>query len=151
MICRSIRKVSRHAARIRSNFTTSHTNEPEQDINWTQRREELDKLYTKNQQIEGFCTKEGTETYSKRNPEVDESNWKKPIGLDVRISSVGVGTYSTDMDDKHNIALFNAIIDSVMSGGVNLIDTCISFRHCQSERIVNAALRYLEQKGYKRS
>lgn len=46
--------------------------------------------------------------------------------------------------------MYNAIIDSVLSGGVNVIDTCASFRHSRSERVVNAALRYLLEAGYKR-
>jgi aryl-alcohol dehydrogenase-like predicted oxidoreductase len=47
--------------------------------------------------------------------------------------------------------MYNALIDSVMSGGVNIFDTCASFRHSRSERVINAALRYLiNEQNYKR-
>jgi aryl-alcohol dehydrogenase-like predicted oxidoreductase len=64
---------------------------------------------------------------------------------------VGVGTYNMDLDNQTDLAMYNSIIDSVMSGGVNVIDTCASFRHTKSERVVNAAIMYLlREKGYKR-
>ena len=46
--------------------------------------------------------------------------------------------------------MFNGIIDSVESGGVNVIDTAINYRYQKSERTIGAALRYLIDKGYKR-
>lgn len=46
--------------------------------------------------------------------------------------------------------MFNAIIESVQSGGVNVIDTAINYRYQKSERVVGAALRYLLEKGYQR-
>ena len=36
--------------------------------------------------------------------------------------------------------MFNAIIDSVNSGGVNLLDTAINYRYMKSERVLGAAL-----------
>lgn len=39
--------------------------------------------------------------------------------------------------------MFNAVIDSVTSGGVNIIDTSINYRYMKSERSISAALRYL--------
>lgn len=39
--------------------------------------------------------------------------------------------------------MFNAIIDSVMSGGVNVIDTAINYRYMKSERTVGAAVNHL--------
>lgn len=46
--------------------------------------------------------------------------------------------------------MFNAIVESVESGGVNVIDTAINYRYQKSERVVGAALRYLLEKGYTR-
>jgi len=43
--------------------------------------------------------------------------------------------------------MFNAIIDSVESGGLNMIDTAINYRYMKSERVVGAAIRYLLEKG----
>ena len=39
--------------------------------------------------------------------------------------------------------MFNAIIDSVKSGGINVIDTGIHFRKMKSLRALNASLKYL--------
>jgi aryl-alcohol dehydrogenase-like predicted oxidoreductase len=36
--------------------------------------------------------------------------------------------------------MFNAIIDSVKSGGVNVIDTAINYRYMKSERVIGACL-----------
>ena len=36
--------------------------------------------------------------------------------------------------------MFNSIIDSVKTGGVNLIDTAINYRYMKSERSLGAAL-----------
>jgi len=47
--------------------------------------------------------------------------------------------------------MFNAIIDSVRSGGVNIIDTAINYRYMKSERTIGAALRYLiKNEGFNR-
>ena len=46
--------------------------------------------------------------------------------------------------------MFNGIIESVQTGGVNVIDTAINYRYQKSERVVGAALRYLIQQGYVR-
>ena len=42
--------------------------------------------------------------------------------------------------------MFNAIVDSVNTGGVNVIDTAINYRYMKSERTVGAALRFLINK-----
>jgi aryl-alcohol dehydrogenase-like predicted oxidoreductase len=41
--------------------------------------------------------------------------------------------------------MFNAIVDSVLSGGVNVIDSAINYRYMKSERTVGAAIRYLAE------
>lgn len=42
--------------------------------------------------------------------------------------------------------MFNAIVDSVKTGGINVIDTAINYRYMKSERVVGAALRFLLEK-----
>lgn len=39
--------------------------------------------------------------------------------------------------------LYGSIIDSVLSGGVNVIDTAINYRYMKSERVIGAAIRAL--------
>jgi len=46
--------------------------------------------------------------------------------------------------------MFNAIIETVQSNGVNVIDTALNFRSQKSERVIGAALRYLIEHGYQR-
>jgi len=46
--------------------------------------------------------------------------------------------------------MFNGMVESVESGGVNVIDTAINYRFQKSERVVGAALRYLIERGYNR-
>jgi len=47
--------------------------------------------------------------------------------------------------------MFNAIIESVQTGGLNVIDTAINYRGQKSERVIGAALRYLIEQGYNRN
>ncbi len=47
--------------------------------------------------------------------------------------------------------MFNAIVDSVLTGGINVIDTAINYRYMRSERVVGAAIKYLiENHGFSR-
>lgn len=47
--------------------------------------------------------------------------------------------------------MFGAIADSILSGGINVIDTCTLYRFGKSEKVINAVLNYLvKEKGYKR-
>jgi aryl-alcohol dehydrogenase-like predicted oxidoreductase len=62
------------------------------------------------------------------------------------MSSIGYGTYVGPPDDETDFLMYNAIKTSVMSGGVNLIDTAINYRYQKSERTVGKALRTLIQK-----
>lgn len=64
----------------------------------------------------------------------------------LKITSVGIGTYMGDPDDQTDFDMYNAIKTSVMSGGVNHIDTAPNYRYMKSERTVGKALTVLEQK-----
>ena len=47
--------------------------------------------------------------------------------------------------------MFRAIVDSIKSGGMNVIDTDPLYRYGKSEKVVNAALNYLiKEEGYER-
>ena len=46
--------------------------------------------------------------------------------------------------------MFNAIIESVETGGLNVIDTAINYRYQKSERTLGAALRFLLDNKYSR-
>lgn len=46
--------------------------------------------------------------------------------------------------------MFNAIYESAISGGVNVIDKAINYRYQKSERVVGAALRFLMENEIQR-
>lgn len=66
-----------------------------------------------------------------------------PYGSDIKISSVGIGSYVGAPDEKDDLRLFNAVYESIMSYGVNVVDTAINYRYMKSERVIGAVLRYL--------
>ena len=39
--------------------------------------------------------------------------------------------------------MFNSVMDSIKTGGVNIIDTAINYRYMKSERSIGAALQYM--------
>ncbi|EGR29887.1 hypothetical protein IMG5_146600 [Ichthyophthirius multifiliis] len=75
---------------------------------------------------------------------VDESNFKQPYKIDINLSSIGFGTYQGSPTKENDLQMFNALIDSICTGGVNVIDTSINYRYQKSERTIGAALSYLK-------
>jgi len=102
--------------------------------------------------IEGHATAEGTLKYSKRHDdEIPSSNFRSPFDSDLKLSSVGIGTYVGPPDDKTDYLMYEGIKTSVMSGGVNVIDTAINYRYQKSEKTVGRVLNTLINKyGYGR-
>jgi len=64
----------------------------------------------------------------------------------LKLSSIGIGTYMGEPDDKTDFAMYNAIKTAVMSGGVNHIDTAPNYRYMKSERTVGKILTTLQNK-----
>ena len=112
----------------------------------------LHPYYLNNDSISGFATPEGTAKYSLRNDdEIPAENFKSPFGSDLKLSSLGIGTYIGAPDDKTDYLMYNGIKSGVLSGGVNVIDTAINYRYQKSERTVGAVLNSLINKyGYTR-
>ncbi len=65
------------------------------------------------------------------------------------LSSVGIGTYLGQPDDKTDGSYAASIIAAV-ENGINVIDTAINYRFQRSERSIGAALRQFAQKGFSR-
>lgn len=100
-----------------------------------------------NNRTPGFATPEGTLKYSQRNPKVPKSNFKSPnlnSGEILNLSTLGYGSYLGDPSNEHDILIRDAILKSVSSGGVNVIDTAINYRYMKSERTIGVALKDLE-------
>jgi len=107
--------------------------------------------------LSGLATSYGTEKYFRwsqydedSNLEVHHENFKSikgPSGFeDIKISSIGIGTYMGDPDDMTDYALYDAIKQSVLGGGVNHIDTAPNYRYMKSERVVGKILNTLHCK-----
>lgn len=97
--------------------------------------------------IEGYATPEGTRKYasygvSKGRP---AAHFRDFAGL--RLSSIGMGTYLGDLTKEDDIAVENAVYDSIISGAVNVIDTAINYRAMKSEKSVGRALLRLASEG----
>lgn len=65
------------------------------------------------------------------------------------LSSLGIGTYLGQPDERTDASYIEAISTAV-ERGINVIDAAINYRFQRSERSIGAALRNLEQKGYSR-
>ena len=65
------------------------------------------------------------------------------------LSSIGVGTYLGQPDERTDAAYTAAIVAAVESG-INVADAAINYRFQRSERSIGAALVQLEAKGFTR-
>lgn len=67
----------------------------------------------------------------------------------LRLSSLGLGTYLGQPDERTDAAYAEAIVAAVESG-INVLDSAINYRFQRSERSIRAALAELHSKGYGR-
>lgn len=106
------------------------------------------------QPLRGFATQEGTEKYYRMsqygeadNLDVHHDNFKSLFHNEqLKITSIGIGTYMGDPTDVADFDMYNAIKTSVLSGGVNHIDTAPNYRYMKSEQTVGKILTVLENK-----
>ena len=94
------------------------------------------------------ATLEATKKYAEawRSRAADE-HFREASGLIV--SSLGIGTYLGQPDERTDVAYTEAIVVAV-ENGINLIDAAINYRFQRSERSIGAALRQLAAKGVSR-
>ena len=65
------------------------------------------------------------------------------------VSSLGIGTYLGQPDEKTDSAYTAAVVAAV-ENGINVIDSAINYRFQRSERNIGAALQQLAAKGFTR-
>lgn len=83
--------------------------------------------------------------------EVHPENFREPLGSQLNVSTLGIGTYMGGADDYTDYLMYSAIKTAVLSGGINMIDTAPNYRYMKSEKVVGKVLTALEQKyGVKR-
>lgn len=65
------------------------------------------------------------------------------------LSSLGLGTYLGQPDEKTD-ARYTAAIVAAVENGINVLDAAINYRFQRSERSIGAALKLLEEQGFSR-
>lgn len=90
-----------------------------------------------------YATIEGTESYQLLK-NIDDYHFRKSdYTANLTLSSLGMGTYLGNIDAKTDILVEEAIKESLLSGGVNIIDTAINYRYQKAERSIGKALNDL--------
>ena len=94
------------------------------------------------------ATKQGTQAYANRfGHRAAGGHFRETQGL--VLSSLGIGTYLGQPDERTDAAYTAAIVGAV-ENGINVVDAAINYRFQRSERSIGAALVQLEEKGYAR-
>ncbi len=95
-----------------------------------------------------FATSDGTRKYAARfATRAAAGHFREQQGL--WLSSIGIGTYLGEPDERTDKAYTDAIVAAVESGA-NVIDSAINYRFQRSERSAGAALEELERRGFAR-
>jgi aryl-alcohol dehydrogenase-like predicted oxidoreductase len=94
-----------------------------------------------------FATAEGTRRYAARFPKAIDGHFRDAQRL--ALSSLGIGTYLGNPDEKTDRG-YTAAIVAAAQAGINVIDAAINYRFQRSERSIGAALVELETKGIAR-
>lgn len=89
--------------------------------------------------IAGHATGAGTRRLADRHAAQYSRDFYRDLG-DVRVGSIGLGTYLGAPDDADD-ARYAAVLNAALGAGVNLIDSSINYRYQRSERTIGRALR----------
>src|SRR5260370_21895061 len=91
------------------------------------------------------ATKEGTARYAKKfSGRAADGHFRETQRL--TLSSIGIGTYLGQPDEKTDAGYTVAAVAAV-ENGANVIDTAINYRFQRSERSIGEALQQLAGKG----
>src|SRR6266852_7038212 len=94
------------------------------------------------------ATAEGTARYAKRFAGIAAPrHFREAHGL--AISSLGIGTYLGQPDDKTD-GNYAVSVMAAVENGINIVDAAINYRFQRSERSIGSALKQLAQKGFAR-
>ena len=94
------------------------------------------------------ATKEGTTRYAQKFAgRAAEGHFREAHRL--VLSSLGIGTYLGQPDEKTDEGYTTAVTAAV-ENGINVIDAAINYRFQRSERSIGAAIRQLATKGFDR-
>ena len=90
-----------------------------------------------------YATAQGTARYVNRYPEFRDAGFYRTV-FDLKVSTLGIGTYLGAADDAADGAYTDALI-AAGEGGINFFDTAINYRNQRSERSVRGALERLQR------
>lgn len=94
------------------------------------------------------ATKEGTTRYAQRFAgRASDGHFREAQRM--VLSSLGIGTYLGQPDEKTDEAYAAAIVAAV-ENGINIIDSAINYRFQRSERSIGVALQQLATRGFSR-
>jgi aryl-alcohol dehydrogenase-like predicted oxidoreductase len=94
------------------------------------------------------ATPNGTSQYAKRFAgRAADGHFREAHGL--VLSSLGIGTYLGQPDDKTDQS-YAASVAAAVESGINVIDAAINYRFQRSERSIGAAIKYLATQGIAR-
>jgi aryl-alcohol dehydrogenase-like predicted oxidoreductase len=77
---------------------------------------------------------------------VHPDNFRTTFNSEIKLTTLGYGTYVGDPDDYTDYLMYDAFKTSVLSGGINHIDTAPNYRYMKSERTVGRILTTLDNK-----
>lgn len=97
--------------------------------------------------LEGFATPAGTAKYAADAISSGRSAKHFRVFDGLYLSSIGMGTYLGDITRQDDMAVENAVYESIKSGAVNVIDTAINYRAMKSEKSIGRVLRRLTDEG----
>src|SRR5215813_9735900 len=92
------------------------------------------------------ATKEGTTQYAQRFAgRASDGHFRETQRM--VLSSLGIGTYLGQPDERTDAAYTAAVVASV-ENGINFIDAAINYRFQRSERNIGAAIKELTERGF---
>ena len=91
------------------------------------------------------ATAEGTKNFKNRFSNLAENHFHDAQNL--KLSSIGIGTYLGNWDEETDASYIDSIIEFVKKGG-NVIDTAANYRFQRSERNIGKALEKLFADGF---
>ncbi|MGD1839027.1 MAG: aldo/keto reductase [Nitrososphaeraceae archaeon] len=97
--------------------------------------------------VDGFADNNGTCLYMKKSIKngISENHFR--LFRNLYFSSIGLGTYLGNLDNKDDADMQNAVYESVKSGAINVIDTAINYRAMRSEKSIGKAIEKLIDDG----
>jgi aryl-alcohol dehydrogenase-like predicted oxidoreductase len=93
--------------------------------------------------IKGYATAEAAADYARRFPALP-GHFRPLLGIPV--SSIGLGTYLGNDDERDDEAYAQAL-KAALLGGINLVDSAINYRFQRSERVIGQVLAQLTREA----